>query len=377
MGAVSDILSSARVIVIKVGSSLLVDGESGKIRREWLESLAADIATLKREGKEVVLVSSGAIALGRRALKLKPGKLRLEESQAAAAAGQVRLAGAWADVLKSVDIIAAQVLLILDDTEHRRRYLNARATLKNLLELGAVPVINENDTVATSEIQFGDNDQLAARVASMMEADCLILLSDVDGLYTANPGLDPGAKHIPDVPVITPEIEAMAGGSISGFGRGGMTSKIIAAKIAVAAGSDVVIAKGKPMNPIATIRSGGRSTRFHASDLPAAARKRWIGGVLHPQGVLIVDDGAVRALKNGSSLLPIGIRQIDGRFERGDAVIVQDQKGNEIARGLTAYGAADAERIAGKKSSDIEAILGYSGRDEMIHRDDLTLTVDV
>jgi len=374
MGAVSDILSSARVIVIKVGSSLLVDGESGKIRREWLESLAADIATLKREGKEVVLVSSGAIALGRRALKLKPGKLRLEESQAAAAAGQVRLAGAWADVLKSVDIIAAQVLLILDDTEHRRRYLNARATLKNLLELGAVPVINENDTVATSEIQFGDNDQLAARVASMMEADCLILLSDVDGLYTANPGLDPGAKHIPDVPVITPEIEAMAGGSISGFGRGGMTSKLIAAKIAMGAGCDVILTKGETLNPLSAISAGTRHTLFKASVTPAAARKRWIAGVLRPEGALVIDEGAVRALKEGKSLLPAGIRQIDGRFERGDAVVVKDRDGREVARGLVAYNASDAEQIAGKRTVEIEAILGYRGRDEMIHRDDLILT---
>ncbi len=372
----TDVLAAAKLVVIKVGSSLLVDAETGTLRREWLKSLAADIAALKREGKDVVLVSSGAIALGRRALKLKPGALRLEESQAAAAAGQVRLAGAWAEVLRGEDMTAAQVLLILDDMEHRRRYLNARATLKTLLQLGAVPVINENDTVATSEIQFGDNDQLAARVASMMEADCLVLLSDVDGLYTANPGLDAGAEHLPEVPVITPEIEAMAGGSVSGFGRGGMTSKIIAAKIAVVAGSDVVIAKGKTLNPIAAIRGGGRNTRFFASESPAAARKRWIGGVLHPQGVLIIDDGAVRALKSGSSLLPAGIRQIDGRFERGDAVIIRDQNGMEIARGLTAYGAGDAERIAGKKSLEIEAILGYPGRDEMIHRDDLTLTVD-
>jgi glutamate 5-kinase len=374
--AVTDVLAATNLVVIKVGSSLLVDAETGTLRREWLKSLSADIAALKREGKQVLLVSSGAIALGRRALKLKPGALRLEESQAAAAAGQVRLAGAWAEVLRADEIVAAQVLLILDDMEDRRRYLNARATLKTLLELSAVPVINENDTVATSEIQFGDNDQLAARVASMMEADCLVLLSDVDGLYTANPGLDTNAEHLPEVPVITPEIEAMAGGSVSGFGRGGMTSKIIAAKIAVVAGSDVVIAKGKTLNPIAAIRQGGRNTRFYASETPAAARKRWIGGVLHPQGALIIDDGAVRALKSGSSLLPAGIRQIDGRFERGDAVIVRDQQGQEIARGLTAYGAGDAERIAGKKSLEIEAILGYPGRDEMIHRDDLTLTVD-
>jgi glutamate 5-kinase len=376
VATVTDCLASARLVVVKVGSSLLVDSDSGTLRRDWLKSLCDDIAALKREGKQVVLVSSGAIALGRRALKLKPGALRLEESQAAAAAGQVRLAGAWADALKADGIIAAQVLLILDDTEDRRRYLNARATLKTLLELGSVPVINENDTVATSEIRFGDNDQLAARVASMMEADCLVLLSDVDGLYTANPNLETSAEHIAEVTAITPGIEAMAGGSISGLGRGGMTSKIIAAKIATSAGSDVVIAKGKTLNPIAAIRSGGRATRFHASGTPALARKRWIAGVLLPQGALIIDDGAVRALKTGSSLLPIGIRQIDGRFERGDAVVVRDQQGREIARGLVAYNAADAERIAGKRSLEIEAILGYCGRDEMIHRDDLTLTVD-
>jgi glutamate 5-kinase len=373
----TDILSSARTIVVKVGSSLLVDSETGTLRREWLTSLSADIAALQREGKHVVLVSSGAIALGRRALKLKSGPLRLEESQAAAAAGQVRLAGAYADTLQADGITAAQVLLILDDTEDRRRYLNARATLKTLLELGSVPVINENDTVATTEIRFGDNDQLAARVASMMEADCLVLLSDVDGLYTANPNLDDGAEHIPVVPAITAEIEAMAGGSISGLGRGGMSSKIIAARIATSAGCEVVIAKGKTLNPLAAIRSGARTTRFSASTTPAAARKRWIAGVLHPQGALIIDDGAVRALKTGSSLLPAGIRQIDGRFERGDAVAVRDQSGHEIARGLAAYGAADAERIAGKRSLEIEAILGYRGRDEMIHRDDLTLTVDL
>jgi glutamate 5-kinase len=374
--AVTDILSSARLIVVKVGSSLLVDGESGTLRREWLKSLCADIAALKREGKAVLLVSSGAIALGRRALKLKAGPLRLEESQAAAAAGQVRLAGAYAEILKAEGIAAAQVLLTLDDTEDRRRYLNARATLKMLLELGSVPVINENDTVATSEIRFGDNDQLAARVASMMEADCLVLLSDVDGLYSANPNLDAAARHIAEVPAITAEVEAMAGGSVSGLGRGGMTSKLIAAKLATAAGCGVVIAKGKTLHPIAEVRSGARATRFAASTTPAAARKRWIAGVLNPQGVLIIDDGAVRALKAGSSLLPAGVRQIDGRFERGDAVLVRDQAGREIARGLAAYGAADAERIAGKRSLEIEAILGYRGRDEIIHRDDLSLTAE-
>ena len=370
----TDPFAAARLVVVKVGSALLVDAETGELRRYWLKSLCADVAELKRAGKNVLLVSSGAIALGRRALKLKSGPLRLEESQAAAAAGQVRLAEAYADILAGEGIVAAQVLLTLDDTEERRRYLNARATLKTLLELGAVPVINENDTVATAEIRFGDNDRLAARVASMMEADCLVLLSDVDGLYSADPTQDSTARHIPDVPAITQEIEAMAGGAVSGVGRGGMASKLIAAKIATGAGCDVVIAKGKTENPLAAVRSGARATRFHASTTPAAARKRWIAGVLKPQGTLIIDAGAVRALADGKSLLPAGIRQVDGRFERGDAVVVRDSDGHEVARGLAAYGAGDAERIAGKRSLEIEAILGYRGRDEMIHRDDLALT---
>jgi len=370
----SDILACARIVVVKVGSALLVDSESGTLRRDWLKSLCADVAAMKREGKQVLLVSSGAIALGRRALKLKTGALKLEESQAAAAVGQVRLAEAYADILAGDEIVAAQILLTLDDTEERRRYLNARATLKALLEFGAVPVINENDTVATTEIRFGDNDQLAARVASMMEADSLVLLSDVDGLYNADPSRDAEARHIPDVEAVTPEIESMAGGSVSGFGRGGMASKLIAAKIATAAGCEVVIAQGETAHPIAAVRSGGRATRFRASTTPAAARKRWIAGVLHPLGALIIDAGAVAALAAGKSLLPIGIRQVDGRFERGDAVVIRDGEGREVARGLAAYGAADAERIAGKRSLEIEAILGYRGRDEMIHRDDLALT---
>jgi glutamate 5-kinase len=368
----SDIFSQAKLIVVKVGSALLVD--DGALRKGWLASLCADVAALRREGKQVVLVSSGAIALGRGALGLKSGALRLEESQAAAAAGQVRLAQAYADILSGEKIVAAQILLTLGDTEERRRYLNARATLKTLIELGSVPVINENDTVATAEIKFGDNDRLAARVASMMEADCLVLLSDVDGLYTANPAHDPNATHIAEVAAITPEIEAMAGDSISGVGRGGMASKLIAARIATLAGCDVVIAKGKSSNPLAALRQGARHTRFRAAITPAAARKRWIAGGLKPEGALVIDDGAVRALAEGKSLLPAGIRQVDGRFERGDAVLVRDRGGREIARGLAAYSASDAERIAGKRSIEIEAILGYRGRDEMIHRDDLALT---
>jgi glutamate 5-kinase len=367
-------LQSAKRIVVKIGSALLIDPASGQLRRDWLKMLCADAAALKRDGKDVILVSSGAIALGRRALGLKPGTLKLEENQASAAAGQVQLAHAYADILAGEGITAAQILLTLGDTEERARYLNARATLKTLLSLGSIPVINENDTVATAEIRFGDNDRLAARVASMMEADCLVLLSDVDGLYTADPTNNPGAQHIADVPAITREIEAMAGTSVSGVGRGGMVSKLIAAKIATGAGCDVLIAKGAVEHPLRALSQGTKSTRFHASSTPAQARKRWIAGVLKPQGVLIVDAGAAKALSEGKSLLPAGIRQIDGRFERGDAVAVRDQHGNEIARGLCAYNASDAERIAGKKSQEIEAILGYRGRDEMIHRDDLALT---
>ena len=370
----SDPLSRAKLVVIKIGSALLVDPDSGTLRRTWLESLCADVAILRREGKNVILVSSGAIALGRRALKLRSGALKLEESQAAAAAGQVRLAEAYADILAGADIVAAQILLTLGDTEERRRYLNARATLKTLIALGSIAVINENDTVATAEIRYGDNDRLAARVASMMECDLLILLSDVDGLYTSDPSRDAAAAHVAEVDAITPQVEAMAGDTQSGVGRGGMASKLAAAKIATAAGCDVIIAKGTSENPIAAIRSGARTSRFAANGTPAAARKRWIAGVLKPQGTLIIDAGAAKALADGKSLLPAGIRQIDGRFERGDAVVVKDHSGREIARGLAAYGAGDAERIAGKRSLEIEAILGYRGRDEMIHRDDLALT---
>ena len=369
----SGIFSKARLIVVKVGSALLVDSASGELRRDWLISLCADVAGLKCEGKQVILVSSGAIALGRRLLKLKAGALRLEESQAAAAAGQVRLAEAYADIFADQNIVAAQILLTLGDTEERRRYLNARATLNTLLELNAVPVINENDTVATAEIKYGDNDRLGARVASMMGADQLVLLSDVDGLYTADPRSDAGAAHIAEVAAITPEIETMATGSVSGVGQGGMASKLFAARIATSAGADVIIARGESLSPLAKIRDGARHTVFRASLTPTAARKRWIAGVLRPEGVLVIDDGAVRALSEGKSLLPAGIRQVDGRFERGDAVLVKDREGREIARGLTAYSASDAERIAGKRTVEIEAILGYRGRDEMIHRDDLAL----
>lgn len=369
----SDIFSGAKLVVVKVGSRLLVDSASGELRREWLNSLCDDVATLKKKCLAVILVSSGSIALGRRLLRLPSGALRLEESQAAAAAGQVRLAEAYADLLAARGIVAAQILLTFGDTEERRRYLNARATLGTLLGLGAVPVINENDTVATAEIRFGDNDRLAARVASMMSADRLVLLSDVDGLYTANPAIEPNATHIAEVSQITPKIEAMAGESISGMGRGGMTSKLIAAKIAMAAGCDVVFANGQNPAPLSRIREGARHTFFRASLTPAAARKRWIAGVLRSEGTLVIDEGAVSALKDGKSLLPAGICQVEGRFERGDAVLVKDRQGREVARGLVAYNTRDAGRIAGKRTVEIEAILGYRGRDEMIHRDDLVM----
>jgi glutamate 5-kinase len=360
-----------RRMVVKVGSSLLV--EDDHLRRDWLRSLCADIAEVVRAQTEVVVVSSGAIALGRRALGLREGNLKLEESQAAAAVGQVRLAEAYAEAFAEQDLVAAQVLLTLSDTEERRRYLNARATLRTLLALHAVPVINENDTVATAEIRFGDNDRLAARVASMMEVDRLVLLSDVDGLYTADPSRDAGARHLAEVAAMTPDIEAMAGDSISGVGRGGMRSKLMAAKIATAAGCDVVIAKGRSDHPLAALGDGARHTRFLAQASPTAARKRWIAGGLQTSGILTVDAGAVQALAAGKSLLPAGVKDVAGDFERGDTVIVADANGTEIARGICAYGAADARRILSRRSSEIEALLGYRGRDEMIHRDDLVL----
>ncbi len=368
-----NLLAKARRIVVKVGSSLLVDDELGRLRRDWLRTLCADIAALVRKGTDVIVVSSGAIALGRRALGLRSGPLRLDECQAAAAVGQVGLAEAYAEAFAGEDLVAAQVLLTLSDTEERRRYLNARATLRTLLTLRAVPVINENDTVATAEIRFGDNDRLAARVASMMEADCLILLSDVDGLYSADPSLGLDATHIAEVPAVTSEIEAMAGDSTSGLGRGGMRSKLMAARMATGAGCEVVIGKGRMDHPLAMLDRGERHTRFLAQASPAAARKRWIAGGLQMKGRLTIDAGAVRALADGGSLLPAGVKSVEGKFERGDAVIVRDGDGREVARGLIAYGAADAERICGRRSAEIETILGFRGRDEMIHRDDLVI----
>lgn len=365
-------LSQARRLVVKVGSALLVEQKTGTIKDAWLTSLVDDLAKLHARGTEVILVSSGAIALGRQKLDLPKGKLELPQSQAAAAVGQIALAQAWTAALAVQGITAAQILVTLNDTEERRRHLNARATLSTLLAQQAVPVINENDTVATSEIRYGDNDRLAARVASMMSADCLVLLSDIDGLYSAPPG-QKGAAFIPEVRDITPEVEAMAGKPVSGVGSGGMITKIEAGKIALGAGCHMVIASGHVQHPLQRIMDGERVTWFVAKATPLQARKRWIAGSLQPVGRLVVDDGARTALLRGKSLLPAGVRDIIGLFGRGDTVSVVTSEGQEIARGMVAYDSVDALKIKGLKSSDIERALGLAGRDEIIHRDDLVM----
>lgn len=367
-------LVNARRVLVKVGSALLVDAATGEPRRQWLASLAADVAVLRSRGQDVVLVSSGAIALGRRQLGLPAGRQRLEEKQAAAAVGQINLAHAWKEALGAHGFSVAQILLTLGDTEQRRRYLNARSTLNTLLRLGAVPVVNENDTVATTEIRYGDNDRLAARVAQMISADCLILLSDVDGLYTADPTRDPTARFIPEVHRIDAGIEAMAGGAASAVGSGGMATKIVAAKIAVGAGCHMCITLGRELHPLQRIEEGARCSWFYPSASPATVRKQWIAGTLQPAGEVQVDDGATQALARGKSLLPAGVVGVTGQFQRGDALIVRDAQGREIARGLSAYNSDDAARLSGRRSSEIEALLGFPGRDELIHRDDLVLT---
>ncbi len=366
-------LMRARRIVVKVGSALLVDPASGRVNRAWLATLVEDLLRLRQRGQPVILVSSGAIALGRRRLGLPSGTLRLEESQAAAAVGQIRLAHAYKELLEDHGVTVAQVLLTLEDSERRRRYLNARATLEALLAHGALPVVNENDTVATAEIRYGDNDRLAARVAQMAVADCLVLLSDVDGLFSADPKRDPRAQIVPEVRHIGPEIEAMAGRTASTLGSGGMATKILAAKIAVAAGCHMCIAAGGHPHPLRRIEEGAECTWFVPSATPAAARKQWIAGTLQPAGAISIDAGALRALADGRSLLPAGVTATRGRFDRGDTVSVLAADGTEVARGIVAYSDADAARIIGRRSSEIEALLGFRGRDEMIHRDDLVL----
>ncbi len=366
-------LADFRRIVIKVGSALLVDSARGKVRLPWLTSLAEDIGALHAEGKDVLVVSSGAIALGRTVLGLPRGALKLEDSQAAAAVGQIALARTWSEILAHENVTAGQILLTLGDTEERRRYLNARSTLGRLLEYRAVPVINENDTVATSEIRYGDNDRLAARVATMASADLLVLLSDIDGLYTAPPAQDPEARHIAVVQRITAEIEGMAGAAGSELSRGGMRTKIEAGKIATSAGTHMVIASGHVKNPLRAILEGGRCTWFLSGATPARARKAWIGGALEPRGILHLDEGAVAALRRGASLLPAGVTRVEGLFERGDAVLLRGPDGGEIGRGLVAYDSDHAERIIGRASAEIEAILGFQGRLELVHRDDMAV----
>jgi glutamate 5-kinase len=366
-------LALGRRLVVKIGSALLADEATGAIRRDWLDALGRDIAACRARGQEIVVVSSGAIAVGRRHLRFDHGALRLDEKQAAAATGMIRLAHAYQEVLAKDDITVAQVLLTLDDSEDRRRYINARNTLTTLLRQGAVPLINENDTVATDEIRFGDNDRLAARVAAMITADTLVLLSDVDGLYSADPREHADARFLAEVREITPEIEAMAGASRSAVGSGGMLTKLMAARIALAAGCRMVIAQGLDPHPLRRIEAGARCTWFLPAASPRAARKQWIAGSLNPAGALVVDDGAVAALSRGKSLLPAGVVAVEGDFGKGAAVVVRTREGRVLGRGLAAYSAADARRIIGHKTSEIEARLGYRGRDELINRDDLAL----
>jgi glutamate 5-kinase len=366
-------LANARRVVIKIGSALFIDQQTGAMNRGWLEGVCADVADMRRAGKDVVIVSSGAVALGRRELNIE-GRLQLEGKQAAAAAGQIVLAHAYQEILRSFGITTAQVLLTLDDSERRERYLNASKTLLTLLGYGAVPVINENDTVATQELRYGDNDRLSARVAQMVSADCLVVLSDVDGLYTGDPRRDANARYVDEVTEVTREILDMAGGTGSSHGSGGMRTKLEAARIAVGAGCRMCIATGHVARPISVLLAGGKATWFLPSATPGAARKQWIAGTLKPKGTLRVDAGAERALVGGRSLLPAGVTAVEGMFGRGDNVSVVAADGREIARGLTAYPAEEAKQIAGRRSGDIQEILGYSGGDEIIHRDDLVLT---
>lgn len=364
-------LADARRVVVKIGSALLVDAGSGALRSDWLAGLAADVAAMAMRGVEVVIVSSGAIALGRRVLGLKRGALALEEAQAAAAVGQIRLARAYEEALEPHGLKAAQVLLTLADTQDRRRYLNARATLATLTRLGVVPVVNENDTTATDEIRYGDNDRLAARVALMAGAEALVLLSDIDGLYTANPRIDPAARRLDIVPEITPAIEAMAGEAGEGA-KGGMITKLLAAKTAVRGGCAMVIARGAVERPLSALEAGAPCTWFPASQTPAAARKQWIAA-MKPAGRLVVDAGAAAALRAGRSLLPAGIARVEGNFGRGDPVAIVDAAGVALGAALASYASDEAAAIVGRRSGEIAAILGYPGRTAMVHRDDMVL----
>lgn len=370
-------LKNFKRIVIKIGSALLVDQNTG-LKIDWLNSLITDIALLKSQGHEVLIVSSGSIALGRAILGLKQGRLKLEESQAAASVGQISLASSYLDALAKHNLVGGQILLTLGDTQERRRYLNARATIETLLKLGAVPIINENDSVATSEIRYGDNDRLAARVATMTTSNLLVLLSDIDGLYSAPPNENPNAKFIPVVKTITSQIEAMAGDVGTELSSGGMVTKIEAGKIATSAGTAMVITSGKKMNPIAALANDEKATWFNPSENPISAKRKWIAGQLEVNGKLFLDEGAIKALHSGKSLLPAGINKVSGDFKRGDIVAIigtsDNEAGIEIARGIVAYDAQEASKIVGHKSSEILDILGHAGRSEMVHRDDLVLS---
>ena len=369
----SDALAPYKRLTIKIGSATIVDGATGRVRGEWLSALAEDLAALKARGASVVVVSSGAIALGRGLLGLTAVNLTLEQQQAAASAGQIALSQAWAETLARHNIVTGQILITPNITEERRYFLNARTTIRTLLDLGAVPIINENDTVATQEIRYGDNDRLSARVATMIEADCLILLSDIDGLYTAPPVRDPNAQHLSFVPAITSEIEEMAGGAASHLSRGGMTTKIEAGKIATQAGTAMIIADGTPLHPLRALMEGGRHTLFAAAGSRAQARKRWIMGALDLAGQVHVDAGAAKALLEGRSLLPIGVTSVKGEFVRGDAVAVLDPDGREIARGLVGLDREEADLVKGKNSKRTAELLGLGARAELIHRDNMVV----
>jgi glutamate 5-kinase len=369
----TETLQSARRLVVKIGSALLVDPQSLTIRHDWLMALGEDVAERRRRGQEIVIVTSGAIAAGRARLGLIGRTLRLEEKQAAAAVGQIHLAQLYQEIMAGHGLAVAQILLTREDTEARRRHLNARATIGQLLALGTVPVINENDSVTTAEIRFGDNDRLAARVAGMISADTLVLLSDIDGLYTADPRKDPTARHLPEIRELTPEIIAMAGPPVPGISTGGMVTKLQAARIALAAGCRMVIARGETLHPLRRIEAGALSSWFIPSAEPMTARKRWIAGAVAPAGTVVIDDGAAAALEAGRSLLPAGVVGVEGSFERGDAILVRRRDGTIVARGLSAYANAEIQRIGGHRSAEIEALLGYRGRDEIIHRDDLVV----
>ncbi|WP_112322689.1 glutamate 5-kinase [Oceanibium sediminis] len=367
----ADLISNAQRVVIKIGSALLVDADTGELRRAWLTGLAEDVARLKRAGKDVLLVSSGSIALGRRILKLTSSD-RLDEAQAAASVGQILLAQSYQEVLTRHGIIAAQILVTLEDSENRRRYLNTRATLRTLLGLGTVPIINENDTVATDEIRYGDNDRLAAQIASLSGADVLVLLSDVDGLYTANPREEPDARHLPLVEAITPEVEAMAGGAGTAGAKGGMKTKVQAAAIAMRAGCAMAIVRGDVDSPISALEAGARCTWFRGTSDPKAARKQWISA-MKPRGRIVIDAGAVRALLAGKSLLAAGVTSVVGSFQRGDPVEIASDTGEVLTIGLAGYDARDAEAIRGLKSGEIAGTLGYPGRTALVHRDEMAI----